>query len=256
MGLINPATGQFVPFPNAFVCSNEVWPSSELEIMSDATGEAAVIIGSGNAPNILPLISGLQTAVFADVFPGHAEIFKAKLAAASIQPHSWYSTLGSFKDRWADEGKYFDLLRTDRDKQHVTSNPKRMQLFIDKCSSIDVIDAKVDVLRRETVANLGYCGTVGWVHLSNAFPYCIGDSIDEITGLDTMLSSIENIPGIHGDTRVSYSRFFGIKSKKYDFFSSKLVVTVKQMNDLVIEDLFYPKNKTLWDEYRSNGTSS
>lgn len=244
LAIKNPATGLYEISAGHFPVSNGVWDNASLRRIREAKGDTAVVIGSGNVPNIAPLIDGLSAVCFADWATGHEDVFEAKRRAVELgyrfeddpQRSDLQTMMGQdFEYKLRLEAKRFDLTRPTS-PLHVINNPKSAEVFLECADRLATSSAEIDLTKPDSVSALpDELGRVAWVHISNVVPFSLSAySTDDQR--DNVLAGVAGflglIPGIETDTSVSYSRYTYFGHGLYE-----LVVEVVDYKDLDIEVL-------------------
>ncbi|MDQ5913865.1 MAG: hypothetical protein QG623_484 [Patescibacteria group bacterium] len=233
----NPATGLYEFGAGVYPASNEVWDDVALGVIGEARGDSAIVVGSGNVPNIAPLIDGLGSVCFADIATGHEDVFEAKRRSLELgyvfedDPHrkDLYTMMGhNFEDELRLEAMRFDLTRPSS-PLHIVNNPKSAEDFLKCAAGLSTSTAEVDFTDPDNVSALpDELGRVAWVHISNLVPFSLpafSTASDKRTVFGGIAAFLSLIPGIQSDTSVSFSRFT-------NFGSFELLVDVFNYGDL------------------------
>jgi hypothetical protein len=227
-----------------FPYSNEVWADEALDKARGASGEAAFVVGSGNVPNIGPLISGLSGVCFMDIEPIHARVFGAKLGAAgSTYEHERKQILikaGHSLFSSNIEAHQFDLTRSGNQGLHWMHNRDSADMFVQWANThpVNPIDVEVDLFtRRLGKRTFPDLGSVAWIHLSNVFPYCHSPRKSSKPKPAHLSRLLGLIPCVKDETLVTFSKWAQLSGEGMPI-TKRLVVVGKPACEITFEDLF------------------
>jgi hypothetical protein len=226
------SSGEDITIADEFAVSNEVWPDHVLDRLAYASGDAAAIIGSGNAPNILSMIDGLGSVTFMDIAPGHGRVFTAKLNAVK-SGEALETALGAgFVNALASEAGLFDLIRDDA-PLHFSTNEIAGERFANLPEDLVVIDRGLNVLddSKACLINPG-SSRLAWLHLSNVVPYCVERGAKDVER--KLFAFVDDLPGIDDDTVVTFSKRSDILVG--DMNIRRLLVEAARLDDIVFSD--------------------
>lgn len=233
--------------PDEFAVSNEVWPDSALSLVSSASGDAAAIVGSGNAPNILPLISGLERVAFMDISAGHGAVFRAKLNAVRSAGSLAHNLGARFAGVLLSEAGLFDMVRENPDNiLHFTRNEQSRDAFAGLAEELVITDKNLNILddMKAPEINKG-AEKLAWLHLSNVVPYCVERGAKDVER--KLFGFIDDMPGVDDDTVVTFSRRTDIELGN-GVFGRRLQVVAKRLDDIVFGDLLNDDSITFSQE--------
>jgi hypothetical protein len=227
-----------------FPYSNEVWTDEVLDLARSASGEAEFVVGSGNVPNVAPLMDGLGNVCFMDIEPIHSEVFRKKHRAAAAcsayERNEILISTGCPLDAFNLETLEFDFTRPEGQGLHWMQNRDSADSFVQwtERSSVNPIDVEVDLFARRlpkrTFPNLG---SVAWVHLSNVFPYCDSPRKSSKPKPAHLPRLLETIPGVKDDTLITFSTRRQLPGEDMPK-TKRLVVFGRPACEITFEDLF------------------
>jgi len=219
--------------PDEFAVSNEVWPTETLDALRGVEGDAAAVIGSGNAPNILPILDKIERVSFMDIASGHGKVFRAKLNAARSTGSLACSLGTDFAAALLSEASLFDMTRVAKDKRHFTVNDESARAFSALPDDLMIADHSLNILD-ESKAQLVNpdAKRLAWLHLSNVVPYCVERGAKDVE--KKLFGFIDDLAGVDDDTMVTYSKRADVPFE--DLKIRRLVVATKRLDELVFSD--------------------